>query len=225
MDQVRLGNLRPTMSVNCPLWLRHLAEPCLSFDPTQRPSAQMLVTSLQKLLGRSEEALAPEPETEPSTRKTRSTAVAYISTPENLQGSDKLRSRTSSTLSSDSTTSSVTPGTSTGSTTYSSWSNSMLVSTRVVCQLCRASNSLLESHCEACAGSLAPVASKLKVLLKRLAVAKKNGFEIDTGLVCVCCETHHSMTVTICDECDDELPDDQEKLRILLLRIEQAANA
>ncbi|EQC30468.1 TKL protein kinase [Saprolegnia diclina VS20] len=222
MDQVRLGNLRPTMSVNCPLWLRHLAEQCLSFDPTQRPSAQMLVTSLQKLLGRSKEASAREPETEPLDRKTRSTAM---STPENLHRSDKLLSRTGSTLSSDSVTSSVTPGTSTGSTTYSSWSNSMLVSTRVVCQLCRASNSLLESHCEACAGSLAPVASKLKVLLKRLAVAKKNGFEIDDGLVCVCCDTLHSMTATICDECDDELPDDQEKLRILLRRIEQASKA
>ncbi|EQC30461.1 TKL protein kinase, variant 1 [Saprolegnia diclina VS20] len=221
MDGVRLGNLRPTVSANSPPWLRHLADACLSFDPTQRPSAQMLVTSLQKLLGRSKQALAQEPETEPLDRKTRSTA---ISTPENLHRSDKLLSRTSSTVSSGSVTSSVTSGASTGTTTYSSWSNSMLVSTRVVCQLCRASNSLLQTHCEACAGSLAPVASKLKVLLKRLAVAKKNGFEIDDGLVCVCCETHHSMTATICDECDDELPDDQEKLRILVLRIEQAAN-
>ncbi|EQC30453.1 hypothetical protein SDRG_11773 [Saprolegnia diclina VS20] len=72
---------------------------------------------------------------------------------------------------------------------------------------------------------VAPVASKLEVLLKRLAVAKKNGFEIDDGLVCVSCATLHSMTATICDVCDDELPDDQEKLRILLLRIEQASTS
>ncbi|KDO18992.1 TKL protein kinase [Saprolegnia parasitica CBS 223.65] len=206
MDQVRLGTRRPTMSANCPPWLRQLADACLSFDPSLRPSAQMLVTSLQKLIGRSKKELASEPEAEPSNQGIRLTH----STPESLDDANKLQSRTSSTLrdaSATTTTSSTASGTSTGSTTYSSWSNSRLVSTRVACQLCRASNSLLESHCEACKGPLASVASKLKVLLKRLAVAKKNGFEIDDGL------------------CDEELPDDQEKLRILLLRIEQATKA
>ncbi|KDO21001.1 TKL protein kinase [Saprolegnia parasitica CBS 223.65] len=206
MDRVRLGNLRPTVSATCPPWLRHLADACLSLDPTQRPSAQMIVGSLQKLLGRSKEELASEPETEPSNQGIRLTH----STPESLDDANKLLSRTSSTLSGASATTtllSVASGTSTGSTTYSSWSNSRLVNTRVACQLCRASNSLLELHCQACKGPLASVASKLKVLLKRLSVAKKNGFEIDDGL------------------CDEELPDDQEKLRILLLRIEQASPA
>ncbi|KDO21146.1 TKL protein kinase [Saprolegnia parasitica CBS 223.65] len=58
IDGVRLGNLRPTVSVNCPPWLRALADACMSFDPTQRPSALMIVESLQKLLGRSEEELS-----------------------------------------------------------------------------------------------------------------------------------------------------------------------
>ncbi|EQC30458.1 hypothetical protein SDRG_11778 [Saprolegnia diclina VS20] len=118
-----------------------------------------------------------------------------------------------------------TPSMSSAASTDSvTWSPSS-VSTHVVCQLCHASNSLLESHCEACVEPLASVASKLQVLLKRLAAAKKNGFEIDDGLVCVCCDAHHSMTATICDECADELPNDNEKLRILVLRIEQKTMA
>ncbi|KDO22641.1 TKL protein kinase [Saprolegnia parasitica CBS 223.65] len=70
IDQVRLGNLRPTMRANCPPWLRDLADSCLSFDPTQRPPAQILVTSLQKLLV--DEALARERDTEPLDREMQS---------------------------------------------------------------------------------------------------------------------------------------------------------
>ena len=68
IDGVRLGNLRPTLSANCPPWLRHLADACLSFDPTQRPSAPMIVESLQKLLNRSEEELSAPAVQEPTTK-------------------------------------------------------------------------------------------------------------------------------------------------------------
>ncbi|KDO26874.1 hypothetical protein SPRG_20417 [Saprolegnia parasitica CBS 223.65] len=101
----------------------------------------------------------------------------------------------------------------------------MPVSTHAVCQLCRAFNSLLESHCKACAAPLASITSKLKALLKRLAVAKKNGFEIDDGLFCDCCDAHQPMEATICGVCEEELPDDHEKLSILILRIEQATKS
>ncbi|EQC25443.1 hypothetical protein SDRG_16689 [Saprolegnia diclina VS20] len=63
------------------------------------------------------------------------------------------------------------------------------------------------------------------MLLKRLAVAKKNGFEIEDDLFCGGCESYQPMKATSCDECDDALPDDPEKLRILVLRIEQATTS
>ncbi|EQC26667.1 TKL protein kinase [Saprolegnia diclina VS20] len=115
MDQVRLGTLRPTVSATCPRWLRHLVDACLSFDPTQRPSAQMLVTFLQKLLGRSDEAMASEPETKSSIDLSSGTTSA----PQRLE--EKVPSRTRSTLGSGSaaTTSSSVSGTSTGTTVTS----------------------------------------------------------------------------------------------------------
>ena len=90
-----------------------------------------------------------------------------------------------------------------------------------MCQLCLASNSLLQTHCESCAEELASVASKFQVLLKRVAVAKKNGLKIYDGLVCVYCGAQQSMEVTACSECDEVLPNDQAKLSILLRRIEK----
>ncbi|KDO22633.1 TKL protein kinase [Saprolegnia parasitica CBS 223.65] len=163
IDGVRLGNLRPTVSASCPQWLRDLANACLSFDPTQRPSAQKIVELLQNLVGRSKEE-----------------APAVV-TPASF-----LAPKVSTTA-----------------------SNGKLLSTRVVCQLCQTSSSLLQTHCEGCAEELAPAASKIKVLLKRLLVAKKNGLETYDGLVV----------------CEEELPTDIEKLRILILRIEQATKS
>ncbi|KDO18215.1 TKL protein kinase [Saprolegnia parasitica CBS 223.65] len=194
MDGVRMGHLRPTVRTNGPRWLRDVANACLAFDPTQRPSAQMLVSSLQKLLGRSSEELVREPETEPST------ARLVTPTPEIFLAS--LRTSSASTMSTDASRATTTSSSaSVGTTTSSSWSNSVLVSTRIVCQACTSS------------------ATKLKVLQKRLSVAQKNGVEIDTRLLCVCCNAWQTIDATICDVCEDDMPDDDAKLRILVQRI------
>ncbi|EQC27018.1 TKL protein kinase [Saprolegnia diclina VS20] len=44
--QVRTGLLRPTMSATCPRWLQDLADKCLAFNPTERPTAEAIVTEL-----------------------------------------------------------------------------------------------------------------------------------------------------------------------------------
>ncbi|KDO22950.1 TKL protein kinase [Saprolegnia parasitica CBS 223.65] len=55
--KVRSGQLRPTMSAACPLWLKNLADKCLSFNPTTRPTAAAIVKEL--LLRRDGGADAP----------------------------------------------------------------------------------------------------------------------------------------------------------------------
>ncbi|OQR80628.1 hypothetical protein ACHHYP_20869 [Achlya hypogyna] len=64
---------------------------------------------------------------------------------------------------------------------------------------------------------------KLKGLLRRIAVAKKRGLEITTTLPCFVCNEPYPITATVCDECEfDELPDDSEKLRLLIKIVERA---
>ncbi|KDO18414.1 serine/threonine protein kinase [Saprolegnia parasitica CBS 223.65] len=222
IDGVRLGNLRPTVSANCPQWLRDLADACLSFDPTQRPSAHMIVQSLQKLLYRSEEALVTQIKSEQTTEL----AEPSPGSPTTAIFDESPQPPTSDVTSdADTAPAAVTPTTLIASTVSAATSNTKSVSTQIVCQLCRVSNSLLQMHCQGCAEELATVASKLKTLLRRLSVAKKNGLEIDDDLVCTCCDTHQPMEAMTCDNCDDALPDDQEKLRLLVLRIEQATKS
>ncbi|KDO22637.1 TKL protein kinase [Saprolegnia parasitica CBS 223.65] len=229
IDGVRLGNLRPTVSANCPHWLQHLADACLSFDPTQRPSALMIVESLQKLLHRSEEELsAPavrEPEIKLAAPSDAGSSMEVLSDESPRPPTSEGSSDAVVASAINAATPPMAPAMSTDTPTSSLSPSLILVSTRAVCQLCRASNSLLASHCEACAGPLATTASKLKALLKRLAVAKKNGFEIDDGLFCDCCDAHQPMEATICSVCEEELPTDHEQLSILILRIEQATKS
>ncbi|OQR88940.1 ankyrin 2,3/unc44 [Thraustotheca clavata] len=49
LEQVRQGNLRPSVSSTCEPWLKALSAQCLAFDPNQRPSAEQIVGILQKL--------------------------------------------------------------------------------------------------------------------------------------------------------------------------------
>ncbi|EQC27025.1 TKL protein kinase [Saprolegnia diclina VS20] len=44
--KVRTGLLRPNMSPTCPRWLQDLADKCLAFDPTERPTAAAIVKEL-----------------------------------------------------------------------------------------------------------------------------------------------------------------------------------
>ncbi|KDO18259.1 hypothetical protein SPRG_16140 [Saprolegnia parasitica CBS 223.65] len=230
IDGVRLGNLRPTVSANCPPWLRDLADACLSFDPTQRPSAQMIVESLQKVLYRSEELsvlIVQEPTTKLAEPRAVSSPVCIMSTksPEPVikpPASDMpIDADKASTV--DALASSMAPLASTGTATESS--TSMLVSTQFMCQLCFASNSLLQTHCESCTEELASTLTKLQVVLKRVAVAKKKELKINDGLVCICCDAQQSMEATACSECNEALPNDQSKLSILLRRIEKMTKA
>ncbi|KDO17811.1 TKL protein kinase [Saprolegnia parasitica CBS 223.65] len=222
IDGVRLGNLRPTVSANCPQWLRDLADACLSFDPRLRPSAQLIVQSLQKLLDRSEEELLAPFKSE----QTAKLAEPSLGSPTRIIIDESPQPPTSDATSDpDTAPAAVTTTSLIASTVSATTSNAKSVSTQIVCQLCRVSNSLLQTHCQGCAEELASVPSKLKTLLKRLSVVKKSGWEIDDDLVCTCCDTHQPMEATTCDNCDDALPDDQEKLRILVLRIEQVSKS
>ncbi|KDO25044.1 TKL protein kinase [Saprolegnia parasitica CBS 223.65] len=45
-EKVRTGQLRPHMSDACPQWLKNLANQCLSFDPTKRPTAKAIIDVL-----------------------------------------------------------------------------------------------------------------------------------------------------------------------------------
>ncbi|KDO22630.1 TKL protein kinase [Saprolegnia parasitica CBS 223.65] len=226
IDGVRLGNLRPTVSTNCPPWLRQLADACLSFDPTQRPSAQMLVESLQKLLGRSEEELLALIVPAPTTKLAEPRAV---SSPESILSTKSpepfIKPPASATSTDDNSEAAVVAPAPCYAPPASTGTASMLVSTHFVCQLCFASNSLPQTHCETCAEEVASVALKFQVLLKRVAVAKKNGSRIYDGLVCICCGAPQSMEATACSECNEALPNDQAKLNILLRRIEKTTKS
>ncbi|KDO18700.1 TKL protein kinase [Saprolegnia parasitica CBS 223.65] len=68
LTKVLAGELHPTMSATCPLWLQTLANQCMAFDPTNRPTADAIVQEL--LLHRHDDApastddvLAPSPNT------------------------------------------------------------------------------------------------------------------------------------------------------------------
>ncbi|KDO18794.1 TKL protein kinase [Saprolegnia parasitica CBS 223.65] len=226
IDGVRLGNLRPTVSANCPQWLRDLANACLSFDPTQRPSALIIVQALQELLWHIEEALVTPIKRE-QTGKLAELSTGSPTTFKSDDGPETLIKPATSDVASDANTASaaVTPTTFMTPAKSATTSSAKSISTQIVCRLCHASNWLLQTHCQGCAEELAPVAFKLKMLLKRLIVAKKNGFEIDDDLFCDYCNTHQPIKATTCDNCDDALPDDHEKLRILMLRIEKVTKS
>ncbi|KDO22922.1 TKL protein kinase [Saprolegnia parasitica CBS 223.65] len=68
LTKVLAGQLHPKMSATCPLWLQTLANQCMAFDPTKRPTADAIVQEL--LLHRHDDApartdgvLAPSPNT------------------------------------------------------------------------------------------------------------------------------------------------------------------
>ncbi|KDO18699.1 serine/threonine protein kinase [Saprolegnia parasitica CBS 223.65] len=68
LSKVLAGELRPTMSATCPRWLHTLANQCMAFDPTNRPTADAIVQEL--LLHRHDDApartdgvLVPSPNT------------------------------------------------------------------------------------------------------------------------------------------------------------------
>ncbi|OQR89304.1 hypothetical protein ACHHYP_06362, partial [Achlya hypogyna] len=249
LDQVRQGTLRPSVRANCEPWLRQLAENCMAFDPKLRPSAQAIVDYLHR-----QRSSPPETRSLSTSDKTKSRFGSTISsfakslfsaprpaatesTPVGTRrastGSSAAKTATSSisSISSRSSMSTATPTlpieTTSLSTTqsYSSWATSTLVSTTLVCPLCKTTNSVLASACKHCAAPSTDVATKLRALLKRIEAAKRRGIAIDTTFPCVVCETPNTMTATVCGECDDELPDDTLKLKIIVAIIERAMQA
>ncbi|OQR83454.1 hypothetical protein ACHHYP_14690, partial [Achlya hypogyna] len=219
LDQVRQGTLRPSVSATCAPWLAQLAADCMAYDPALRPTAQAIVDMLQHQrhgkpwvpkVSKGVAAGSPSASTVSTVASTVSMASTAPSTPMSSVQSAATGSGTLSTGSSKS---------------YSSWSTSTLVSTTMVCALCKTSNSVLAVTCGNCGAATAADATKLKALLKRIAVAKKRGMDIDPSLPCVVCDTNNDMTAVVCEECEDDLPDDGFKLKILVAIVDRATKA
>ncbi|OQR85695.1 protein kinase, partial [Achlya hypogyna] len=198
MDEVRKGTLRPEIGDNCPLWLRQLATDCMAQDPAQRPSAQKIVTLLDRQRRVEDTPSTPVP-AKAATAATANAAAALSN------GSN---------------------GSSTSNKSFSALSTTSLVSTAMVCPLCQNSHSIEAETCPDCGSPTPTPAMKLKGLLQRVAVAKKRGIDITTTLPCFVCNEPYPIMATVCEECEfDELPDDAEKLRLLVKIVERAAKA
>ncbi|EQC26081.1 TKL protein kinase [Saprolegnia diclina VS20] len=111
------------------------------------------------------------------------------------------------------------------SKTYSSWSKTQLVNTNIVCADCNTPNPWDATLCrdEDSKEPLPSAAKKLKVLLKRIAVANTKGANVKRTVHCrVCCDPV-DIELEACPDCPDEpLPDDEKKLQLLLREIKRA---
>ncbi|KDO26746.1 hypothetical protein SPRG_20544 [Saprolegnia parasitica CBS 223.65] len=107
-----------------------------------------------------------------------------------------------------------------------SWTSGV-VSSRLVCQVCNYLNSMADVRCEHCRTDLPGAATKLKILLKRVQVVQSKGAAIDATVVCQVCETLNVMADAVCrdPDCNESLPNDAEKLRIVVRRIELVKHA
>ncbi|EQC27524.1 hypothetical protein SDRG_14724 [Saprolegnia diclina VS20] len=107
------------------------------------------------------------------------------------------------------------------------WSTSGTVSTRLVCQVCNFLNSIIDTHCGHCRTPLPGATAKLKILLKRVEVVQSKGGASDAAVVCQVCETLNAMADAVCrdPDCKESLPNDAEKLCILVRRIELVKEA
>ncbi|OQR85713.1 protein kinase [Achlya hypogyna] len=92
-----------------------------------------------------------------------------------------------------------------------------LVSTTVVCPVCKASHCITDAECPTCAASALPASAKLDGLLHRI---KASGAAIDTSCRCSVCESEAQITDVVCSECEELLPSDAEKVYYLSRRIE-----
>ncbi|KDO17837.1 hypothetical protein SPRG_16621 [Saprolegnia parasitica CBS 223.65] len=78
-----------------------------------------------------------------------------------------------------------------------------------------------------CGEMLPDASAKLTLLLKRAEVANAKGFSVDLSIECDICETTNTMTAATCADsyCGRKLPNDAEKLRILVRRFDLAISA
>ncbi|OQR97472.1 serine/threonine-protein kinase TNNI3K-like [Achlya hypogyna] len=106
-----------------------------------------------------------------------------------------------------------------GSTAWTStWTQlSTLVSTTVVCPVCKESHCVTDAECPTCAGPALPASAKLDGLLHRI---KASGAAIDTSCHCTVCESEAQITDIVCSDCEEPLPSDAEKVYNLCRRIE-----
>ncbi|OQR84035.1 hypothetical protein THRCLA_23103 [Thraustotheca clavata] len=95
-------------------------------------------------------------------------------------------------------------------------STSKVLSTKIICKVCRSSNPIISELCEECANSLPSAAEKLEILLKRVKVAKKKNIEIDATTECDICGVENPMDAVICadEDCAEEMTrlSDEDKL-------------
>ncbi|OQR86003.1 protein kinase [Achlya hypogyna] len=92
---------------------------------------------------------------------------------------------------------------------------SPLVSTEIQCPVCGASCAIVAAACPECGEAAMQTRTKLKVLLQRIVRANDSGMEIDTTLPCIACDSANDITSSMCNMCEEELPDDADKLRQL----------
>ncbi|OQR87402.1 hypothetical protein ACHHYP_08891 [Achlya hypogyna] len=99
-------------------------------------------------------------------------------------------------------------------------------STTMSCLTCEASHSILAATCTECDAPTPPAATKIADnLLKRVAEAKYLGVEIRTTLPCAVCDMAMPITATACNECYNDLPNDDQKLRLLTKIVERTLQA
>ncbi|OQR82695.1 protein kinase [Achlya hypogyna] len=104
--------------------------------------------------------------------------------------------------------------------------NASLISTAMVCFFCQAFHSIVAVRCPGCDEATPAPATKLKVLLQRVAIAKQRGHAIETTLTCLVCNSRNDFKATECVGCGaNELYDDDEKLRLLVRIIARATRA
>ncbi|OQR81094.1 protein kinase [Achlya hypogyna] len=91
------------------------------------------------------------------------------------------------------------------------------LSTEMACSMCKISHSMANDKCPHCVVPLPQSATmKLQRLLERVAVAKEMGTQIETAQLCRVCGSANDITITKCSACDNEMPNDDEKLRLLV---------
>ncbi|OQR85191.1 protein kinase [Achlya hypogyna] len=195
LDKVRNGTLRPDVGDKCAPWLRELATACMAQDPAQRPSAAKILTMLDK-----QRRQKSEPQN----------AVASAASTVTTRSTNALQSNSSSRSSNS-------------NTSFSALSTASLVNTSMVCSECHAAHSIEATECPDCSAPTPSPAKKLRSLLLRIEVANKRGLQITTTLPCLVCYAAKPFTATACDECEMyEMPDDTEKLRLLVKIVERA---
>ncbi|OQR94498.1 hypothetical protein ACHHYP_01269 [Achlya hypogyna] len=92
-----------------------------------------------------------------------------------------------------------------------------LVSTAVVCPVCKVSHSVTDAECPTCASPALPASAKLDGLLHRI---KTSGAAVDTSCHCTVCESATSITDAVCSDCEEPLWSDAVKVYYLCRRIE-----